>query len=242
MNSSPFFFSMCKPQQYVLKTAVGGSYIIHVILNNHRGQAGNEATTAVLYVYKHYGSNNEEKHIRAIRLTELRQQIEIGRIAFGDSTAAKLQEELKIVKDENRRLRDQLNGTKDFNTSLIQHINVTCDACGATPIIGNRYKCMFCSNLDFCQECYLFSTKLNQYHDIEHPLICIHDSSLYTNSLHIINRSNIIHAQNRCSSCSTSPIVGIRYNCTVCGIDLCERCEFIGIHDPSHKRIKMTYP
>jgi hypothetical protein len=242
MNFASSFLSTHKPQQYVLKKAISGSYIIHVTLNRHTGQAGNGATTAVLYMYKHYGSDNEEKHIRAIRLTELGQNIEIGRIEFGDLTVAKLQEELRIVRDQNRHLRDQLNGIKNINKSLIQHVNITCDACGSTPIIGDRYKCMFCSNLDFCQECQMFSTTLNQYHDIQHPLICIHDSSLYTKSTHVINRSDIIHPQTKCSSCSTLPIVGIRYNCPLCGIDLCERCEFIGVHDPGHQRIKLMYP
>jgi hypothetical protein len=242
MNFTSPFLSAHQPQQYVLKTTIPGSYIIHVTLNRHTGQAGNGATTAMLYMYKHYGSDNEEKHIRAIRLTELGQKVEIGRIEFGDLTVAKLQEELRIVRDRNRHLRDQLNGIKNINKSLIQHGNTTCDACGSTPIIGDRYKCMFCPNLDFCQECQMFSTTLNQYHDIQHPLICIHDSSLYTKSIHVINHSDIIHPQTKCSSCSTSPIVGIRYTCSKCGIDLCERCEFIGVHDPTHQRIKLMYP
>lgn len=33
------------------------------------------------------------------------------------------------------------------------HNNVTCDGCGAQPILGVRYKCSVCKNFDFCAMC-----------------------------------------------------------------------------------------
>ena len=33
------------------------------------------------------------------------------------------------------------------------HPMVSCDGCGMTPIIGNRYKCSICYNFDYCQNC-----------------------------------------------------------------------------------------
>jgi len=33
------------------------------------------------------------------------------------------------------------------------HEGVTCDGCGAVPIIGPRYKCSVCENFDFCPNC-----------------------------------------------------------------------------------------
>lgn len=34
------------------------------------------------------------------------------------------------------------------------HYNVTCDGCSVNPIIGKRYTCCKCNNLDFCESCY----------------------------------------------------------------------------------------
>jgi hypothetical protein len=55
------------------------------------------------------------------------------------------------------------------------------------------------------------------------------------------NRSELIHTNIQCNSCFMNPIIGIRYLCS-CGINLCEKCEFIGLHDQNHNRTKMTIP
>jgi hypothetical protein len=123
--------------------------------------------------------------------------------------------------------------------SLIQHINITCDGCFKSPIIGDRYKCMFCPNIDFCQDCKSLTT---HQHDSKHPLICIRDSSLYTSSIYVQNISEHIHLNTRCVYCSVSPIIGIRYQCIPCGMNLCEKCEFLCLHDISHKRLKIILP
>lgn len=33
------------------------------------------------------------------------------------------------------------------------HVGVTCDGCGASPIIGDRYRCTRRANFDLCSEC-----------------------------------------------------------------------------------------
>ena len=33
------------------------------------------------------------------------------------------------------------------------HFGVQCDGCGVTPIIGARYKCAVCEQVDFCEQC-----------------------------------------------------------------------------------------
>jgi len=46
-----------------------------------------------------------------------------------------------------------------------------------------------------------------------------------------------------CDGCSTSPIVGIRWKCSVCpDYDLCEACETKGVHDASHPLLKVAQP
>uniref|UniRef100_A0A7E4VGQ0 BTB domain-containing protein n=1 Tax=Panagrellus redivivus TaxID=6233 RepID=A0A7E4VGQ0_PANRE len=36
---------------------------------------------------------------------------------------------------------------------LFRHARVSCDSCGMKPIMGTRFKCMFCCNYNLCQSC-----------------------------------------------------------------------------------------
>jgi len=235
-------FQTDQPVEYLLRKAVNGTYSISVTYARNAQHTLTGVTTVLVYIYKYFGSINEDKRIQTVRLTSYNQTIDIGQIEFGDSNLEKLKDELQKTKDECRRLQDQLiTGKQQLQEtqSFIQHINVTCDGCMKSPIVGNRYKCLFCPNVDFCQNCHL---SMNHLHDSNHPLLCIRDSNLYASSIYIQNTSEILHLNNQCASCSVSPIVGIRYQCIACKINLCEKCDFLGLHDASHQRIKIIRP
>ena len=34
-----------------------------------------------------------------------------------------------------------------------RHETISCDGCGATPIVGIRYRCSQCANYDLCETC-----------------------------------------------------------------------------------------
>eukprot|EP00698_Gefionella_okellyi_P016651 TRINITY_DN4773_c0_g1_i1.p1 TRINITY_DN4773_c0_g1~~TRINITY_DN4773_c0_g1_i1.p1 ORF type:complete len:551 (+),score=146.50 TRINITY_DN4773_c0_g1_i1:183-1835(+) len=52
-----------------------------------------------------------------------------------------------------------------------------------------------------------------------------------------------IHHRVACDGCGAEPIVGARFNCTVCeNFDLCTRCENQGTHDPRHPLVKIPLP
>jgi len=44
---------------------------------------------------------------------------------------------------------------------MVEHKGVVCDGCGASPIIGVRYKCSVCKDFDYCQLC---EERLNHEH------------------------------------------------------------------------------
>ncbi|XP_023032523.1 protein ref(2)P-like [Drosophila willistoni] len=44
---------------------------------------------------------------------------------------------------------------RDTSDSII-HYKITCDSCGLTPLVGFRYKCIQCPDLDLCQACEAF--------------------------------------------------------------------------------------
>jgi len=51
------------------------------------------------------------------------------------------------------------------------------------------------------------------------------------------------HENVRCDGCNVFPIVGSRYNCTVCrDFDLCGKCEAAGVHPPEHPLLKYRQP
>ena len=37
--------------------------------------------------------------------------------------------------------------------SLEKHPNISCSKCGMNPIIGNRYCCVYCNNINYCEKC-----------------------------------------------------------------------------------------
>ncbi|CAF0910601.1 unnamed protein product [Adineta steineri] len=228
------------PVEYLLRQAIDGIYSISLSYIRNAQHTLTGVTTVLVYIYKYFGSINEEKQIQTVRLTDCNQTVDVGQIEFGKSDLAKLKDELQKTKDECHRLQNQLmiNKLQPIQSS-IQHLNVTCDGCFTTPIIGDRYKCLFCPNIDFCQNC---KSLTNLQHDSNHPLLCMHDSTLFASSIFLQNISEISHTNAQCTSCTMLPIIGIRYYCVTCKINLCEKCEFLGLHDISHQRLKIIYP
>jgi peptidoglycan hydrolase-like protein with peptidoglycan-binding domain len=51
------------------------------------------------------------------------------------------------------------------------------------------------------------------------------------------------HGNVRCDGCNAFPIVGARYNCTVCpDFDLCAKCEAASVHPAEHPLLKFRQP
>ncbi|CAF1128092.1 unnamed protein product [Adineta steineri] len=205
------------PEEYLVRKAVKGTYTIRAKYFANHQQSLTGATTIMVYIYKYYGQVNQEKEIVTLRLSSNKEMIDICKIEFNDDDKIKKQ-----------------------SLSNNIHSNVTCDGCDMSPIKGDRYKCLFCIDVDFCQSCKSTSITRNEpNHSYNHPLLCIKDSNEYPNAVYLHNRSKMRHTNILCSSCFMNPVVGIRYKCS-CGINLCEKCEFIGLHDQNHRRMKIT--
>jgi tetratricopeptide (TPR) repeat protein len=199
-------FQAVQPIEYLLRRSVHGKYLISLSFERNAQHTLTGVTTALVYIYKYFGAFGEEQQIKAVRLTNFHEKIDVAQIEFNHH---------------------------------IEHPNVTCDGCLKSPIIGDRYKCIYCPDIDFCQDCQGLT---NQQHDSKHPLICIRDSALYTSSVALQNRNQMIHSNTQCILCSVSPIIGIRYECMPCKINICEKCEFLCLHDISHQRMKIILP
>lgn len=203
------------PEEYLIRKAVKGTYTVRAKYFANHQQSLTGATTIMVHIYKYYGLSNQQKEIVTLRLSSNKAIIDVCKVEFNN---------------------DQLTNS---NLNMNVHLNVICDGCKILPIHGDRYKCLFCPDIDFCQTCKL--TNITNYHSNHlnnHPLICIKNSSDYSNSIYLRNRSELIHNKIQCYTCSMNPIIGIRYECS-CGINFCEKCEFTGLHDQSHRRTKI---
>lgn len=108
------------------------------------------------------------------------------------------------------------------------HKTVSCDYCKIFPIVGNRYKCLQCSNYDLCGVC-----EVNQRHD-KHVIVKYTETQDPRNIIVLLNngdQSSDIHVTTRCDGCSIKPIIGFRYKCIEChNYDLCSECQTKNVH------------
>ena len=58
--------------------------------------------------------------------------------------------QINLKNINNKKMKDE---DKKIIHSLEEHPNVCCTKCGVCPIIGNRYCCVYCSNVNFCEKC-----------------------------------------------------------------------------------------
>ncbi|CAF3451213.1 unnamed protein product [Rotaria sp. Silwood1] len=214
------------PEEYLIRKAVKGTYTVRAKYFANHQQSLTGATTIMVHIYKYYGQSNQQKEIVTLRLNSNQEMIDVCKVEFDD--------------DLKHKSKNKAPHPKKSNTTI--HSNVICDGCDMSPIKGDRYRCLFCPDIDFCESCKSASrTNYESNHQYNHPLLCIKDSSEYSESFYLLNRTDINHTNIQCNSCFMKPIIGIRYQC-ICGINLCEQCEFTGLHDQNHHRTKITNP
>ncbi|CAF3878919.1 unnamed protein product [Adineta steineri] len=86
------------PVEYLLRQAIDGIYSISLTYLRNAQHTLTGVTTVLVYIYKYFGSINEEKQIQTVRLTDYNQTIDVGQIEFGNSDLAKLKDELQKTK------------------------------------------------------------------------------------------------------------------------------------------------
>ena len=118
----------------------------------------------------------------------------------------------------------------------------TCDLCPpGTLIRGIRMKCVVCPDYDLCTSC--FTSKRFSRCDSSHVFYALDVQVPNVNFGPLGNRTGAVHSGFKCGICrSGKDIVGIRYQCVQCQLDICESCEFSGAHEPTHVRMKVSQP
>jgi hypothetical protein len=116
------------------------------------------------------------------------------------------------------------------------HRDVGCDNCGQSPLLGTRYKCLYCPNYDLCSSCLESleeqsdpSFRRKPFHDTTHHFVRMAKHvPVRELPAFLQNREGMLHTQVKCHYCDAMHIKGFRYFCTQCGISLCEACELKG--------------
>ena len=129
------------------------------------------------------------------------------------------------------------------------HEGVKCDSCGKENITGIRYKCMECPNYDICESCMakprgttIQSTASveDRGHTNDHMLLKVSKWSQTKKFPLLFNRDQWVNKGIQCFHCNKQNIIGWRYLCVQCGINICEVCERTGEHTLSHPLLKMV--
>ena len=144
----------------------------------------------------------------------------------------KTKEELEAEKDKIKAIARQ----KDV------HEFVWCDGCnqqggasGASSLVGMRFKCLVCPNIDMCRECFV-AGQTPQGHSLQHEVVCFPLAApdvLVTHAFPDLT----------CHYCARQKFFGSAYTCATCSPISggqtpvwCESCElsapWLEVHTP----------
>jgi len=149
---------------------------------------------------------------------------------------------------EAKESRNHVRDSKEAGDLEEVHQGITCDLCAMSPILGIRYRCSVCPDFDVCSSCVTSRTKSGSHIPSHLYLRIDRTTAALQQRPQVSNRTAYVHHRFSCSECQFRgqlrglPIVGVRFQCVQCQIDLCEACEAFGSHNPTHSRLKITIP
>lgn len=104
---------------------------------------------------------------------------------------------------------------------MVYHQFVACDACGACPLPGVRFRCTVCSDVDICESC------LNAGKHPDHRFAPLEAPAA--------GGGYAVHRGIGCAGCSAYPIIGTRFCCMECPrVSMCQKCFFLGKEPEGH--------
>ncbi|UJR31530.1 hypothetical protein I4U23_019019 [Adineta vaga] len=156
-----------------------------------------------------------------------------------------------------RKQREQRNLIQQLATLLIDHDNnsengvaefhrIQCRACSSLRIIGDRYKCLECSDYDLCGRC--FDQRRETFHHLNRHAIVHYSGPDEIFGESVMNVKAMItltafkekyhleeHIDIGCNICKMNPLNGLRFKCDTChDYNLCVSCMEKRLHDQSH--------
>uniref|UniRef100_A0A060TFZ2 ARAD1D26994p n=1 Tax=Blastobotrys adeninivorans TaxID=409370 RepID=A0A060TFZ2_BLAAD len=180
------------------------------------------------------GGHDKSRKVKLDRLVEALKEDE----SFRDVVRALIKE----TSDSDRQTSDDSKDQKSVPESNqapekdngYYWYNVQCDGCNQHPIMGYRYRCLECPNVDFCQAC-----ANKEDHCKDHKLVRLDPYG------HLMTPFNFSPTAQACLSRATPDVFCDRcnriitseegYKCEVCpDYDLCKECYNLTMKDGAH--------
>lgn len=180
---------------------------------------------------------DEEDDLLTISSTpELKEAYRLARLAGDDELRLQLagtDMELVITESEPQNFLESESEDEDDFINFIERdddddlpVDVECDNCGLQPVLGTRFHCSVCTNVDLCATC-----EAKSVHPADHPLLKLVPPT--------------VHPGVACANCGEDPIAGTRFKCSLCpDFDLCAQCESLSppVHKAEHAFLKIRLP
>ncbi|CAF3377477.1 unnamed protein product [Rotaria socialis] len=157
----------------------------------------------------------------------------------------------QLIPSKYKQMANRLKSQPGLNASLVDDDNdihdVPCDECKSQYIIGDRYRCLECTDFDLCGTCFEKRRETDEHkngHAFAHFRIPtelfgtpITDDSREVTLPQLIEKfKSIRHEKIACDGCKTNPIIGIRFKCDTCSsYDLCLKCKTAKVETNQHK-------
>ncbi|KAG2392760.1 hypothetical protein C9374_011485 [Naegleria lovaniensis] len=104
------------------------------------------------------------------------------------------------------------------------HVDKRCTSCLACPIVGERFMCTECKDVNLCRKCF-FLQKEPKGHK------CTHEISLIPEPRHV-------HSKLKCAACATVGLEGPIHKCKTCmSFILCNKCYIL--HEKNYESLHL---
>jgi len=129
-----------------------------------------------------------------------------------------------LAQNEAKQIVAEFHKEKNKHANTEVHMNIICDGCNMSPLVGRRYKSLDRDDYDLCQMCFDREDRSGQNwtrvkSDLQGEVV----GAFYATPCQA-GGEGIIHHNVICDGCGQTPIIGKRFKAANMDYDLCGNC------------------